>query len=638
MKKKLAATLSVVLILGLAVLGILAYLTSEDGDVNVMTLGEVKIEQNEEQRVEPSKNGTLTDADIEDFVQDKPLYPYVEVVPNQAMKDEYEEVTFPDGNTGKLFIGDNAVDKFISVTNEGKSDAYVRTIIALEAPTDKIDVSVLSNVGWKIDSAASIYGVDIEGKKYDLLVLVYNNALKPGETTPYSLMQVLLDWTATNEDAALYGDTYDVIALSQAVQTAGFDDAKTALDTAFGAVSAEKAAEWITPIVEEYEESLIDSEEKLIKAIAAGETEIELARDFTVSATVDIPGNVTIKGAGHTISRAAGFTGTMLAAKENSTLTLEDVTLDGGGKAKAATGNLIIAESNAAIVLEEGAVLQNNVGAHAVNLGTRIGATLTLNGGEIINNSSASGAVWGGGHITINSGKISNNTSTGSAGAIRMVSNCNLTMNGGEISNNTAAESGGAIWGYGSSTYNLNGGKMSGNTAAVGGAMYTGDSSVINISGTFELIDNTADDAGAIRLSNRTAFNMTGGKVSGNTSKNSPNWDGFYGWNPAVNISGGDLADDIYIQGGLTPTVGGSGITGVVHFNVSTNHNTVNLAKEFGTIKFTVAEGSNFAAFNFKPAADYTYTAGDESKLVCMNEGYETYWNAATSTFKLQAK
>ena len=167
--------------------------------------------------------------------------------------------------------------------------------------------------------------------------------------------------------------------------------------------------------------------------------------------------------------------------------------------------------------------------------------------------------------------------------------------------------------------------------------MYTGDNSVVNISGSFELTDNTADEAGALRLSTRTAFNMSGGVISGNTSTNNPNWAGFYGWNPAVNISGGELKDDITIQGGLIPTVGGDGITGVVHFALSTNHNTVYLAKDFGTIKFTVAEGTNFANFNFKPAADYTYTAGDEAKLVCMNAGYSTYWDAAKSTFKIQA-
>ncbi len=387
-------------------------------------------------------------------------------------------------------------------------------------------------------------------------------------------------------------------------------------------------------------------------ALANHEENIVLTRNIEVAEKLSVDYDATINGAGYIIGRANGFTDTIFTVTGGATFTVEDAVIDGGAvwinslsdntaltnSGITATGYLIAAESNASIVLNEGAVLQNNDGAHAVTLGTRIGATLTMNGGWIINNRSGSGAVWGGGHITMNEGsKINNNISTGSAGAIRMVSSCNLTMNGGEISNNTAAGSGGAIWGYGASVYNLNGGEMSNNTAVAGGAIYTGDGSTINISGDFEMCGNTATDAGAMRLSNRTVFKMSGGKISGNISTNSPAWNGFYGWNPGVNISGGELNDDIYIQGGLTPTVGGSGINGVIHFDLSTNHNTANLATDFATIKFTVANDSNFSAFNFKPASGYVYTEGDEAKLVCLNEGYETYWDSTTGTFRLQA-
>ena len=395
----------------------------------------------------------------------------------------------------------------------------------------------------------------------------------------------------------------------------------------------------------EYDEGLsldyisVSNIDELKAALASKARKIVLTRDCYAAEAVVVDYDVHINGNGFEIARANGYTGTIFKVESNSTLTVEKVVVDGGANSGVvATGNLIATEGNGSIILEEGAILQNNSGAHAVSLATRGGGSLTLNGGQIINNSSDSGAVWGGGTIIVNAGKINNNSSTGSAGAIRMVSNCNLTMNGGEISNNTAVGSGGAIYGYGSSTYNFNGGKMENNTASVGGAMYTGESSVVNISGDFELCNNKANDAGALRLSNRTAFNMSGGKVSGNLGVNNEAWNGFYGWNPAVNITGGMLEDDIFIQGNLTPTVGGDGITGVVHFNVGTNHNTVNLAAEFGTIKFTVAQGSNFNAFHFKPAADYTYTEGDEAKLICQNEGYITYWDTTTSTFRLKQK
>lgn len=86
-------------------------------------------------------------------------------------------------------------------------------------------------------------------------------------------------------------------------------------------------------------------------------------------------------------------------------------------------------------------------------------------------------------------------------------------------------------------------------------------------------------------------------------------------------------------------TLGEVEIDGVITYNLGTNHNTAYLAAEFGNFKFTVNEtASNFAQFNFKPAEGYIYTEGDEAKLVCMNDGYETYWDASTSTFRLQAK
>ena len=404
----------------------------------------------------------------------------------------------------------------------------------------------------------------------------------------------------------------------------------------------------------------VSSLDELKAALEAEKPYIVLTKDIDVDEMLTVDYDAVIDGAGKTVGRSDTFTGTMFTVTGGATLALENVTVDGGavwtGTADAtlgrgtvnggvkATGNIVATEANSHIVLNDGAVLQNNDGAHAVNLGTRIGATLTLNGGQIINNNSDSGAVWGGGNITVNDGsKINGNSSTGLAGAIRMVGKCNLTMNGGEISNNKAVSDGGAIWGYGTngntSVYNLNGGKMNNNVAGgTGGAIYTGTYSTVNISGDFEMCNNTAADSGAMRLTGNTGFNMTGGKIEGNVSINNSDENGFYGWNPIVNISGGELVDDVTINGGHTPVIGGDGITGVIHFAISTNHNTVSLAKDFGTIKFTVAEGTNFAAFNFKPAADYTYTAGDEAKLVCLNAGYETYWDAATSTFRLQAK
>ena len=381
----------------------------------------------------------------------------------------------------------------------------------------------------------------------------------------------------------------------------------------------------------------VSSVAELKEALEKGIPNVYLDSDIQIAETMNISSNTVINGSGYTISRAGEYTGTLMSVGAEKTLTLSNIVLDGSGAT--ATGNLVAAASKSGIILNDGAILQNNKGDYAINLGTRIGATLTINGGEVINNSSGGGAIWGGGHITMNAGKISNNSSTGIAGAIRMVSSCNLTMNGGEISNNTAATDGGAIWGYGSSTYNFNGGKMNGNTSAgTGGAIYTGTYSVINISGDFELCNNTAANSGAIRLTDHTSMTITGGKISGNT-QNGNESNAFNTWQNSISITAGELADNMSYFGGLGLTIGAADIDGVIAYNLSTNHNTAYLAKEFNSFKFTVNESNaNFANFNFKPAADYVYTEGDEDKLVCKNVGYETYWDTATGTFRLQAK
>ena len=699
LKKIIAWALLISLTATASIGATVAYLTSQDSDVNVMTLGNVKIKQLEYERVtnedgdwvstgETDKYGYTPDK-VQKFKQNKPLYPAV-FADGDIKWDDRNGSQEPSGDgshqqswgevgasgSNQLFDDSvrNAQDKFVFVENTGRSDAYVRTLFAFEQ--GQVDAADFTNVimtnrnthHWSWTDVAM--DVEIAGNKYVIREAVYmgptsdpTGILAPGKISYPSLLQVYMKPEATNEDVeAIDGNgngTYDILVLSQAVQVEGFDAAAAALDTAFGDVDAAMAAEWFKDMAEEansgnvggagpnlkedsrveYNGTVYDDIYKAVEAANAnGGGELKLLGSAELSKTLEISSNITINSDSYQLSRAEGFTGHMIRVSGGVTLTANGLYLDGGAnEGVTATGNLIATEGSGSIVLNAGTVLQNNSGAHAVSLATRGGGSLTLKGGWIVNNSSDSGAIWGGGAIIVNDGsKINDNSSTGSAGAIRMVSGCNLTMNGGEICNNTAAASGGAIWGYGSSTYNFNGGKMSGNTAAAGGAMYTGDSSVVNISGTFELTDNTADDAGALRLSNRTAFNMTGGTVSGNTSKNNPDWDGFYGWNPAVNITGGALEDDICIQGGLTPTVGGDGITGVIHFDVSTNHNTVNLAKDFGTIRFTVAEGSNFGNFHFKPAADYTYQSGDEAKLVCLNSGYSTYWDAASGTFKLQ--
>ena len=413
-------------------------------------------------------------------------------------------------------------------------------------------------------------------------------------------------------------------------------------------------------------DAIVSSEEDLRKALAEDAENILITDDIVLSAGFNVESDANINGNGYTITRTPSvatfaanestvYDGTVFNVAAGATLTLENITVDGGAvwtgeinevlqrgtvnSGVTASGALVVTEANATIILGEGAILQNNCGANAVNLGTRTGGKLIVNGGEIINNYSAAGAIWGGGEITINSGKVNGNHG-GIGGAIRVVTNIGtvLTMNGGEMNHNYSDGNGGAIWAGSSrsnNVYVLNGGEMAYNySATTGGAIYAGYYETVKIGGTFKMHDNNcAADLGAeIRFHDHASFVMTGGEISSNEEN------ALFLNNNSTSITGGKITGNFGYSGGLGLTVGKAEIDGVIAYNLGTNHNTAYLAAEFNGFKFTVNEGAaNFAQFNFKPAEGYTYTEGDEDKLVCLNEGYETYWDATTGTFRLQA-
>lgn len=278
MKKYLLTGISYVLVATLAIGGTFAYLTSEDSDVNVMTLGNVSIEQHEYQRVENADGTYKTDTIdgqtsyvLEAFEQAKPLLPATEIDANGNPYNygagDYGPTRVKMSQVGShgsmdVFVNENAQDKFVTVENTGKTDAYVRTIIAYELGSvanfrDVINTSCFMTAQdvWKVTDIGTVV---IDGNNYFVAEYIYNGAahlggvhengvLPAGDTTYPSLAQVYMKATATNEDCeAIDGNgngTYDILVLSQAVQTNGFENAQTALDTAFGKVS-EKAAEW----------------------------------------------------------------------------------------------------------------------------------------------------------------------------------------------------------------------------------------------------------------------------------------------------------------------------------------------------------------------------------------------------------
>ena len=246
-KKTIALVLCMVLALTLGLGNTLAYLTDSDADVNVMTLGKVDILQNEQQW-----NDDKTA--LEPFENNKPLLPYV----GALGWDNTDE----DDGAYRTFTMENVVDKYVSVTNTGNSDAYVRTILAAEmGEYESLDEFRYNIIGFSENFADGatfdfpgtwewddFFVAQIDGKNYMIMTATHHDVLEPGETTIPSLLQVYMNKACGNEEVEKVdgndNGTYDIIALSQAVQAQGFDNAKDALKEGFGEVNAANIQEW----------------------------------------------------------------------------------------------------------------------------------------------------------------------------------------------------------------------------------------------------------------------------------------------------------------------------------------------------------------------------------------------------------
>ena len=270
-KKIIAWALTIALTATAAIGGTLAHLQSQDEAVNVMTLGNVKIDQIEQERAE--------DGSLQEFTQAKPAFPAVGPI---EWADTGVDV---NGTTYKVFTDDlqNVVDKIVTVKNTGLSDAYVRTIVAIEAPDYDPNNLIHVNVnGDDVLEKTAWTPVDINGQNYVYSVFTYKAALKPGEISAPSLMQVFLDSKATNEDCEKFGETWEILVVSQAMQTQGFGDAATALNTGFGAADAAYAAglfagaEFAAPVV-------VNSVDDMRTAMKTPNAKIVLGKDIEIT-------------------------------------------------------------------------------------------------------------------------------------------------------------------------------------------------------------------------------------------------------------------------------------------------------------------------------------------------------------------
>lgn len=255
MKKKIMALCLCFAMAAIAIVGgTLAYFTDTGSAKNVMAMGDLKIVQNEQQRA-VDEEGKYT-GELTEFVDGKLMLPAV--YKSNTNNDAWNNPTTYGGavnvnGTDYTIFGDdvvkNAVDKIVTVTNNGTIPAYVRTLFAFE---DTGDMSAKVHYAFNAnDKGEQIYFpsnnddylqftvTDADGHvtTYTVGYYVYDVALAAKTTSEPSLLQVFFDKSTTNADIDKANGSYEILVLSQAVQADGFADADTALNEAFGEIT-----------------------------------------------------------------------------------------------------------------------------------------------------------------------------------------------------------------------------------------------------------------------------------------------------------------------------------------------------------------------------------------------------------------
>jgi M6 family metalloprotease-like protein len=238
-------------------------------------------------------------------------------------------------------------------------------------------------------------------------------------------------------------------------------------------------------------------------ATATADVIVEVEQDIALDRLVSIPANAS----GRTLSiRSAnpnapvtlmrGRSGNLFTILARATLILENIIIDGA--------------SNYNYGFEEG-------GGTLLNVNN--GGTLVMNDGAVVHNNVVVGFAGGvyvrGGTFTMNGGKISGNTASRGGGGVCVLSGSKVIMAGGEISGNTA-DYGAGVYVY-LEDFTMTGGKINSNTARYGGGVYVHSSTFTMTGG--EIIGNTStgtyDYGGGLYMSPDAIANLNGGVVAG---------------------------------------------------------------------------------------------------------------------------
>lgn len=358
--KKIIALLLVIALTATVSVGLTAaYLTDRDSEANVFTMGNVEID--------------LT----EDFEQGSELIPGVDI------------------------------EKKPTITNTGDNDAWVWATIAIPAVLDDANDASKNIVHfnyngdyvnetqwtWQDEDGWMVEEVEYDGVTYNVYTVLYQTALKPGETTPEVMTKVYMDthididpdgnlnWvengTAAKLDWNINTNGNPVIYVSAyAIQTEGFATVQEAYD-AYQTQWGENGTEWGS--VSTGEGDIVLEEGKV--TVVSGEVEA-----FSVS------GSGTLVLDDVTVTAAAGGESALTIAAGSTV----DIVIQGNSTLTGATGG-------DGIEVEEGATL---------NLSGSGSLTVVGNGGsEDVNSSSGGNGIGGAGDINISG--LSNLTAEG---------------------------------------------------------------------------------------------------------------------------------------------------------------------------------------------------------------------------------
>jgi len=526
MKKILTLVAALSLVASLAVGGSIAYLQDTAKEVNVMTLGNVDIEMHEYERELDEKGNYKTDTIdnqtsyvLTDFTQAKPLLPIVgdpSLPGNDAGyagwdKSATVRMSQVDSYGGMdVFAGKNAQDKFVTVENTGRTDAYVRTIVAIEIGSADMDLIGTSyHQTWAKTEPVK---VTIDGNNYAVIAYTYkgatlddgtvrhgNGVLPAGDTTYPNLSQIYLKAKATNEDCEKIdgngNGTLDILVLSQAIQADGFADAATALKAGFGDVTADKVAEWFAGT--NIPTMPFANTEKELRDILANGGSVSLGKDIELDSVLEIPAGkaVTINLGGKTLSFSSeeAKASSAITNKGELTLTNGTITYEGVGDPSFGYGTNTVNNSGKLII--DGATIINTTNSgSSVAIDNAAGADLTIKSGVIKSMKNAI-RLCPFGNAAINC-TVDGGTIEGARGIqIQLPSNkpesapeINLTINGGTLS---SINGGLSLYSYsaGQSFENvnvtLNGGTYKNDVAFGGGNAKTTQENVTVTGGTF---------------------------------------------------------------------------------------------------------------------------------------------------------